>query len=65
MTVSELIEYLKTLPQDIQVCYTDADFGHCEWIVTDGDIYVIEEHLENVTNKYLKIGKICYCRNLD
>ena len=44
MTVSELIEFLKTQPQDIQVAYKEAetDFSNDRaWVLDEQDIKVV------------------------
>lgn len=39
MTVKELIELLKTMPQDMKATYNDSDFGICDI----NEVYVSQE----------------------
>ncbi len=63
MIVSELIELLKTMPQDIKVYYTDNAFGGPYEEVEQHHIS-IEKSNESSTygQQYLKIGGVgCDC----
>lgn len=58
MTVAELIEALKSLPQDIPVCYSDASDGQ-----QMGEVeFYVKDNGRGKEFEYLHIGSVgCDC----
>lgn len=61
MTVAELIEHLKTLPQDVPVGYANPCFGGMEMEADKGDIYFDPQTNYSPRIPYVRIGDYGEC----
>lgn len=61
MTVAEMIEHLKTLPQDAICGYSDPCFGGIEMEVEKSNIYYDEQKNRMPPQPYVHIGEYGEC----